>query len=121
MACCSKFDIWPDLDADQRSVTNLQWQSIAASADVPLVATTSTGSQPLSGPIYTSADSGKTWMSNAISVQNWVGTASSADGTQLLALVPQSSRIAASTNSGASWTFSIAPAQLAVLLHLRRC
>jgi len=94
-------------------VTNLQWQSIAASADgTHLVATTSTGSQPLSGPIYTSADSGKTWMSNAISVQNWVGTASSADGTQLLALVPQSSRIAASTNSGASWTFSIAPAQL---------
>ena len=84
-------------------VTNLQWQSIAASADgTHLVATTSTGSQPLSGPIYTSADSGKTWLSNAIPVQNWAGTASSADGTKLLALVPQSSLITASTNSNAS-------------------
>src|SRR5262249_20147918 len=81
-------------------VTNFYWHSIVASADGSRMAAVAThGTQPLDGPIYTSVDYGKTWISNAISQQNWSGIASSADGTNLLALVPQSARIAASTNS----------------------
>ena len=63
------------------------------------------------GEIYTSADSGATWTTNltlTLTVTDYLNTyfpsiAASADGTKLVAAVPDSS-IYTSTNSGASWT-----------------
>jgi hypothetical protein len=53
--------------------------------------------------IYTSSDSGATWQSTSAPVKQWVGVASSADGTRLVATA-YSDRIYVSQNSGATWT-----------------
>ena len=40
----------------------------------------------LPGPVYTSADSGTTWISNNVQTRLWRSVASSADGTKLYAV-----------------------------------
>jgi hypothetical protein len=83
------------------------WWSVASSFDgIKLVAV------PLnSGPIYTSTNSGSTWVATSSPSHIWNSVASSADGTKLVA-VPgggdlrnlDSGQIYVSTNSGATWT-----------------
>src|SRR5207237_346945 len=69
---------------------NRPWRAIACSADgTKLVATGSGGDcgwgVPVSLPIYTSPDSGMTWMRTSAPINFWTCVASSADGVRLAA------------------------------------
>ena len=69
----------------QTNAPALPWQSIASSADgTKLVAVA--GGFYVSGPIYTSVDSGSTWTSNNAPVLGWLSVVSSADGNKLIAV-----------------------------------
>jgi hypothetical protein len=60
--------------------------------------------------IYTSADSGATWVSNAIPNNWWGSVASSADGTKLVAAAQTPSGVIyTSTNSGGTWMSNNVP------------
>jgi hypothetical protein len=101
----------------QTSAPNYQWTSIASSADGSKLVV---AGQPYW--IYTSTNSGATWISNNISVSNnipnnlydWNAVASSADGTKLVAVGGYSvihngqpdihAVIFTSTNGGGIWT-----------------
>jgi photosystem II stability/assembly factor-like uncharacterized protein len=73
------------------------WRSVASSLDgSKLVAVV------LGGQIYTSLDSGGTWIPRE-SGRNWYSVASSADGSKLVAVVAISGQIWTSTDSGATW------------------
>jgi len=74
------------------------WQSIASSSDgTKLVAVV------YGGDVYTSTDSGATWVSRSVGNKNWWAVTSSSDGTKLAAVV-NPGQIYTSTNSGVSWT-----------------
>ena len=87
----------------------LNWQSIASSADGTKLAAV-----PYGGQIYTSTNSGTTWITNNPS-GNWISIASSADGVKLVAAIggfftsQAAGPIYTSTNSGLSWSNTIAP------------
>lgn len=90
------------------------WSAVASSADgTKLVAAafeiynynTHTN---VGGPIYTSADSGETWIESNAPITNWSAVTSSADGSKFAALVYGSS-IYTSGNSGAAWVATSAP------------
>src|SRR5208282_150545 len=53
--------------------------------------------------IYTSSDSGNTWMTSAPAT-NWNGIACSADGTKLVADIGGNGSFYTSTDAGANWT-----------------
>jgi hypothetical protein len=55
------------------------------------------------GPIYTSTNSGTTWILNNAPNMHWYSVASSADGNKLVAVV-NNGGIYTSTDSGATWT-----------------
>lgn len=79
------------------------WQCVACSADgTQLVACAYHGS------IYTSTDSGATWVSNAAPVKYWNYVASSADGTKLAATATSGSG-QVWTNSGTTWYPTTSP------------
>jgi photosystem II stability/assembly factor-like uncharacterized protein len=59
-------------------------------------------------PIYTSADGGGTWLPTSAPLSFWDSVASSADGSNLVA-VPYGGFIFTSTNSGADWVSNSAP------------
>jgi hypothetical protein len=69
------------------------------------------------GGIYTSADGGATWTTNDVTGSLWVGVASSADGSRLVAVegayggggFDPSDGIWISTNAGGNWAQTIAP------------
>jgi hypothetical protein len=87
------------------SAPTLTWYAIASSADGSnLIA-----AAYLNG-IYTSADGGATWRSNAIntvpSPTTWRAVAASADGTVLFAMPSGNDLMYRSTNAGASWLSS---------------
>jgi hypothetical protein len=97
----------------QASVSNQDWISVASSADgTKLVAVAATPAVaegiPPAGPIYTSTNSGTTWMLSTAPSNNWRCVASSADGTKLVA-GSFSGPIFTSTDSGTTWTQSSAP------------
>jgi hypothetical protein len=96
------------------------WRSIASSADgTKLVAAASNVNPPLSagtGWVYTSTDSGATWISNSLPSMYWNSVASSADGTKLVAVADDNlspvgfpGGVFTSTNSGATWISNSAP------------
>ena len=58
------------------------WWSVASSADGTKLVAAAYG-----GAIYTSPDSGVTWISNNVPVRNWFSVASSADGMRLVAVI----------------------------------
>jgi hypothetical protein len=100
--------------------SNIPWASLASSADGSKVvvggnfASYASMGVPgyLFGSIYTSTDSGMTWQPNNVPRAQWLGVASSADGTRLVAvgLSPLGTGlIYSSTNSGASWVSNSAP------------
>jgi len=60
--------------------------------------------------IYTSTDSGDTWVTNNTPAEHWVTVASSADGTRLAAATA-TGLLYYSTNSGAVWTSAATPLQ----------
>jgi hypothetical protein len=79
------------------TATNLQWRSVKSSADGTKLAATATGST-----IFTSTDSGATWVARETS-RAWRGIASSDDGNNLVAAVA-GGFLYTSTNSGVTWT-----------------
>jgi len=93
---------WTETDAP----TNYYWRSIVSSADGSKLA--ASGSGPAFSAIYTSTNSGATWISNAEpngpypSFQS-AFLAASADGTQLVTAVFHYGSISTSTNWGLSW------------------
>lgn len=83
------------------------WRSIASTADGTSLIAGITGGL---APIYTSTNSGTSWISNNTFKTAWISVASSGDGKALLAASFSSSIAILSTNSGNSWT----PASLPV-------
>jgi hypothetical protein len=75
---------------------------VVSSADGYMLAAT------VSGGIYTSTNSGKTWTPDNVQNLAWGGIASSADGNRLAAAV-YGGGIFVSTNAGALWTPTKAP------------
>ena len=77
------------------------WESIACSADGTKLTGLVNG-----GLIYTSTNSGTTWITDSAPYTNWQCVASSADGTRLAAVYSSGSNggIYSSTNSGTTWT-----------------
>jgi photosystem II stability/assembly factor-like uncharacterized protein len=98
----------------QQKGTPSQWSAIATSGDgTKLVAAV----QGIPSDIYTSNDSGNTWVANNVDLSNnhyWSGIAMSADGTNLFTTdyyvsnatytPPSTGYIFASTDGGATWT-----------------
>jgi DNA-binding beta-propeller fold protein YncE len=85
--------------------TNGLWETVACSADgSKMIAAGGGGVGSYVFPIYTSSDTGATWVSNNAPVANWQSVASSADGTKLVAADYRDQVIYTSTNSGAVWT-----------------
>jgi hypothetical protein len=66
-----------------------------------------TGDVQEKGSIFTSSNSGMTWVSNNAPVAYWLCIAGSADGTTLLA--GNSTSVYTSTDSGAAWTSNSLP------------
>jgi hypothetical protein len=80
------------------------WQSITSSSDGTKLAAAASG-----GYIWTSTDSGATWIQRTASgIRIWLSITSSSDGTKLAAVAYDgggySGYIYTSTDSGASWT-----------------
>ena len=99
--------------------TNSGWTAIASSADGcklvaannPLLSNTAPYTIVSPGLIYTSTNSGATWVSNNVPDNLWEGVASSADGSRLIVTGQGNpSGIYTSTNSGATWTSNNIPA-----------
>jgi hypothetical protein len=81
------------------------WIAIASSANGSRLVAVAGGIKNLqqlvvTGPIYTSTNSGMTWASNSVPVQYWISVASSADGTKLVAVA----------RGGGIWTSQSTPA-----------
>ncbi|MGO9704396.1 MAG: WD40/YVTN/BNR-like repeat-containing protein [Limisphaerales bacterium] len=75
----------------QTSAPETNWNAVASSADGSRLVAVAGGSKNpeipvLNGPIYTSTNSGMTWVSNSVPVQYWTSVASSADGCKLVAV-----------------------------------
>ena len=92
--------------------TNVYWVSVSSSADGSKLAAVNYPTYTFIGGnlvwtalglVYTSTDSGATWVSNNVPNNIWQAVASSADGTKLVA-IPQGGGIFTSTDSGATWT-----------------
>jgi hypothetical protein len=79
------------------------WQAVACSADG-----TKFVAAAYQGGIYTSTNSGATWISNAAPALRWFSVASSDDGTKLAA-VSYSGNGQVWTNSGTTWYPTTAP------------
>lgn len=80
------------------------WSGVASSSDgVKLAACVS------NGYIYTSADSGLSWVQQTASgLRTWSCIASSADGTRLIAATRPTGSLYISTDSGLTWAFQAA-------------
>jgi hypothetical protein len=89
----------------QTSAPNLNWSSIASSAD----GTKLTGTAyEYGGGIYISTNSGAAWTQTGAPNLNWSSIASSTDGIKLAAAM-QGSGIYTSTNSGVTWISNNVP------------
>jgi prepilin-type N-terminal cleavage/methylation domain-containing protein len=92
---CGKIS-WNEVAND----TTRNWVSIASSFDSTKLAATVS-----SGYIYTSSDSGATWIARtSAGSRNWKTITSSSDGTKLAAIVTISGYIYTSSDSGVTWT-----------------
>ena len=88
---------------------NTHWLSVASSSDGTKLAAVAGGNNPA---IYTSKDSGYTWMQASTPSNYWVSIASSSDGTKLVAASSGGINpgfIYTSSDSGATWISNNAP------------
>ena len=94
--------------------TNNYWTCVTSSADGNKLAVanppTYIGSTFAPGQIYTSTNTGATWISNNVPDLPWEGIALSADGSRLVA-VAQGQPIYTSTNFGTTWMTNNTPNQ----------
>lgn len=85
------------------------WTSVASSADgTKLIASQTGGFNPDTqqiepGKIFTSTNSGQTWLQQNVNGTQWTAVASSADGVKLVA-AQYGGQLFTSDNSGVSWT-----------------
>ncbi len=109
------FSIYSSTNSGAAWISNApsaEWISVASSADgSKLVAASDAG---IYGLIYTTKNSGSTWLATSAPGTNWISVASSADGTKLVAAaangyITTPGAIYTSTNSGTSWTPTSAP------------
>jgi photosystem II stability/assembly factor-like uncharacterized protein len=104
----------------QTGAPSNNWLSVASSADGGRLAAISglvftTGGWLYLSAIYTSTNSGATWISNSISAagsQLWQSVASSADGYTLVAVAQSQDAIYVSKDAGATWTSNSVPEQV---------
>ena len=83
----------------------LPWQAVATSADGTKMAAAA-----FTNSIYTSSDSGATWIQQTNSPSlNWMALASSADGMKLVAIAYSAGPIYSSADGGVTWTSNNAP------------
>ncbi len=82
------------------------WSSVACSADGRNAVATSTD-----GPVYTSADSGNSWVDSNLPFVSWRGCAASADAGVLL-VCSLNGWIYSSTDRGLNWTSNSVPSDL---------
>jgi len=99
----SYYDIYTSINSgtnwvDQPESGRLNWSSVACSTNGTKLVAVVHG-----GWIYTSTDSGVTWMPRDSS-RTWNAVASSADGTKLVAVDGAPGHIYTSTDSGTNWT-----------------
>ena len=93
--------IWTRLS----NAPNQPWQAVASSADGSKLVAVAYG-----GGIYTSTNSGTTWLSNNVPVKNWYSVASSADGAKLAAVTSGgAAEMWNSSDSGKTWNLTSAP------------
>jgi hypothetical protein len=100
------------------SPSDMIWSALACSSNGTMIVAASLGAATNAasenGPIYTSTDSGATWVLNRAPERPWVALASSADGSKLAAasysVLSDPGAIYTSSDSGASWMPSNAPA-----------
>lgn len=96
------------------------WSAVASSADgtklVAAAEATEGNGTFLPGPIYTSTNSGATWMASGAPSNVWYSVACSADGTKLVAAayagpsqIGGTGLIYTSADSGVTWTNDIPP------------
>ena len=127
LAASSSTGIYTSPDSGNTWISNnvpvLPWYSIASSADgnnLVAVANDSGSVFVHGGPIYYSTNAGTTWAQAIAPDEYWYSIASSADGTKLAAVVeavydgssqPPGGQIYISTNSGMTWTPSMAPSK----------
>lgn len=79
------------------------WSQVASSSDgTKLVATARDASAQWH--IFTSVDSGVTWLDRISIPQAWAAVASSSDGTKLIAAIFNNGQIYTSSDSGVTWT-----------------
>jgi hypothetical protein len=112
-------DIWTSADGGKswtdrtQGISSVQWMGVASDATgTHLTAISYETYAPLACPypgyVWTSADSGATWVNQtkatAVSGQAWVSVASDATGANLIAANPITSSIWRSTDWGATWT-----------------
>jgi hypothetical protein len=100
----------------QTSAPATNWIALASSADGSRLAAVAGGRRSLqnpvvTGPIYTSTNSGATWKSNNVPVHNWTSVASSADGCILVAADAGilSTNVPGATVGGGIWTAQTPP------------
>jgi photosystem II stability/assembly factor-like uncharacterized protein len=81
-----------------------EWEALASSADGTKLVAVGSDSSGSFGVVYTSTDSGNTWVSNSLPVTPliWNSVSSSADGNKLV-VVSAYGQICISTNAGATW------------------
>ena len=92
------------------SLPNKAWSAVAVSTNGTrmvavagtLVTVVGTNLSRDFGVIYTSTNSGMTWVSNNVPVASWVSVACSAEGSNIVALA-QNGLVCASTNWGITW------------------
>jgi photosystem II stability/assembly factor-like uncharacterized protein len=90
------------------SAPGTNWSCVASSSDGTRVVAVA-GTFFDEGPIYTSADSGVTWIAPSAPCLLWSSVASSADGTNLVAVAiddgsGSGGQIYTSADAGATWT-----------------
>lgn len=85
--------------------TSQNWSSVASSADGTRLVATVGNNTSQTGPIYTSPDSGVTWVSQSSGsgTRQWISVSSSADGSKLVAAV-YNGFLYTSVNYGTNWT-----------------
>jgi len=98
------------------------WPSVACSADGTKLVGVTTGNSPYDfppfgpGPIYTSTNSGATWLEVSNSpMDQWTAVVSSADGATLTAIT-DTGNIYTSSDSGMTWKVTNAPSAFLVSL-----
>jgi photosystem II stability/assembly factor-like uncharacterized protein len=82
------------------------WETVACSADGSRIIVGTGGGGAYPGPVYTSPDTGVSWVQNDLPTLAWQSVASSADGSNLVAaayIPARSNSIYASSDAGATW------------------